>query len=90
MASSSSRSLSLPMSEEVGRGRFVFEIVFSGGKRSLPSWKSGTGSSKSFSRCSPSSLSSRLTSARVAAETTTCPPWPADMILAARCTSMPT
>ena len=26
----------------------MFEIVFSGGKRSLPNWKSGTGSSKSF------------------------------------------
>ena len=33
---SSSRSRSLPTKEEAGRGRFVFEIVFSGGKRSLP------------------------------------------------------
>ena len=66
-ASSSSRSRALPTKEEAGRGRFVFEIVFSGGKRSLPSWKSATGSSKSFRRCSPSSVRSPSTSARVAA-----------------------
>ena len=46
------------------------------GSASCPSWKSATGSSKSFSRCSPSSVSSPSTSARVAAERTTWPPWP--------------
>ena len=35
----------------------------------VPSWKSATGSAKSFSRCSPRSVSSPSTSARVAAET---------------------
>ena len=68
----------------------MFEIVFSGGKRSSPSWKIHTGSGKSFTRCSPRSASSRSTSARVACETSTCPPWPAAMIRAARCTSSPT
>jgi hypothetical protein len=31
-------SRSLPTKEEAGRGRFVFEIVLRGGKRSSPSW----------------------------------------------------
>ena len=54
---------------DAGRGRFVFEIVFSGGNalarragRALPA------RAKSFSRCSPSSVSSPSTSARVAAD----------------------
>ena len=48
-------SCSLPTKELAGRGRFVFEIVLSGGKEPLPSWKIGTGSSMSFRRCSPRS-----------------------------------
>ena len=35
---------SRPTNELAGRGRFVLEIVFSGGKRASPSWKIGTGS----------------------------------------------
>jgi hypothetical protein len=87
--SSSFFSRSLPTKEEAGRGRFVFEIVFSGGKRSLPSWKSATGSAKSFTLCSPSSVRSPSTSARVAAERTTWPPWPDAAIRAARWSSRP-
>ena len=34
----SATSRPLPMKELAGRGRFVFEIVFSGGKRTCPSW----------------------------------------------------
>ena len=49
---------------DAGRGRLVFEIVFSGGKRSSPSWKSDTGSPKSFSRCSPRSRTSTRRAAR--------------------------
>ena len=37
MATSSSRSLSLPTSDEAGRGKFVLEIVRSGGKSPSPS-----------------------------------------------------
>ena len=37
------------------RGRFVLEIVFSGGKETSPSWKIGTASAMSFRRCSPRS-----------------------------------
>ena len=44
----------------------------------LPSWKIGTASAMSFSRCSPRSMSSSSTSAAVAAERTTWPPWPDD------------
>ena len=86
---SSSRSRRRPTKEEAGRGRLVFEIVFSGGKRSEPSWKSATGSSKSFNRCSPSSVSSPSTNARVAAETTICPPCPEAATRAARWSSRP-
>ena len=35
---------SLPTKELAGRGRFVFEIVLSGGKEPSPSWKMGTAS----------------------------------------------
>ncbi len=34
----------VPTKELAGRGRFVFEIVFSGGKDSTPSWKIDTAS----------------------------------------------
>ena len=46
---------------------------------------------ESFSRCSPRSRSAvaRRRAARVAAESSTCPPWPAAAIRAARCTSVP-
>ncbi len=37
--STASTSASLPTNELAGRGRFVFEIVFSGGKEPSPSWK---------------------------------------------------
>ena len=36
-------AFALPTNDETGRGRFVFEIVFSGGKSLSPSWKSATG-----------------------------------------------
>jgi len=36
-ATTSAVSRSRPTKDEAGRGRFVFEIVFSGGKRSFPS-----------------------------------------------------
>ena len=42
------RSRSRPTNDDAGRGRFVFEIVFSGGNAPSPSWNSETGSSKSF------------------------------------------
>ena len=48
---------SLPTKELAGRGRFVFEIVLSGGKLSSPSWKMATACSMSFRRCSPRSVS---------------------------------
>ena len=38
VASTSESSRSLPTNELAGRGRFVFEIVLSGGKLSSPSW----------------------------------------------------
>ena len=83
-------SRSRPTKLDAGRGRFVFEIVFRGGKRSEPSWKIHAGASKSFKRCSPRSVSPPSTSSRVSFESSTCPPWPAAAIRAARCTSMPT
>ena len=57
LSSTAARSRCRPMKELAGRGRFVFEIVLSGGNRSSPSWKIATGSSMSFSRCSPSAMS---------------------------------
>jgi len=87
MTSDTSRSR--PTNDDAGRGKFVFEIVFSGGNRSSPSWKIHTGSAKSFSRCSPRSVSSPSTSARVAADSTTWPPWPEAAMRAARCSSRP-
>ncbi len=90
-ATTSATSRSRPTKLDAGRGRFVFEIVFSGGNDSPPSWKIHTGSSKSLTRCSPRSRSSDVsTRSRVAFESSTCPPWPALMIRAARCTSIPT
>jgi hypothetical protein len=89
-ATTSRTSCSRPTNEESGTGRFVFEIVRSGGKRSDPSWYSGTGSAKSFNRCLPKSSTSSATNSRVAAESSTWPPWAALMILAALCTSGPT
>ena len=86
-ASSSSRSRVRPTKEEAGRGRFVFEIVFSGGKASLPSWKSATGSSKSFSRCSPRSRTAPSSSARVATRQQDLAPVARRLTRAARCTS---
>ena len=73
-STTSDTSRSRPTNDDAGRGRFVFEIVFSGGKRSVPSWKIQTGSLKSFTRCSPRSASSPSTSACVACETSTWPP----------------
>ena len=46
--------------ELAGRGRFVFEIVLSGGKLPSPSWKMETASAMSFSRCSPRSVELEL------------------------------
>ncbi len=37
--STASTSASLPTNELAGLGRFVFEIVLSGGKEPFPSWK---------------------------------------------------
>ena len=37
-AATSAISASRPTSDDTGRGRFVFEIVFNGGNRSDPSW----------------------------------------------------
>ena len=39
LARTSSSSVSLPTKELAGRGRFVFEIVLSGGNEPSPSWK---------------------------------------------------
>ena len=86
----SDTSCSRPTNDDAGRGRFVFEIVFSGGKRSCPSWKIHTGSEKSFSRYSPRSASFTSTSDLVACDTSTWPPCPAAAIRAARWTSSPT
>ncbi len=46
-----------PTKELAGRGRFVFEIVLSGGNVPSPSWKMATASSMSLKRCSPRSTS---------------------------------
>ena len=66
------RHLSLSSSrrtnEDAGRGRFVLEIVLRSGKRSSPSWKIATGPAKSFSRCSPRSVTPPSSNARVAAD----------------------
>jgi hypothetical protein len=86
----SSTSFSLPTKELAGRGRFVLEIVLSGGKDSDPSWKIQTGCAKSLSRCSPRSKTSYSTSSRVSFESRTWPPCPAAAIRAARWTSGPT
>jgi hypothetical protein len=56
-SSTSCSSRSLPTKELAGRGRFVFEIVLSGGNCPWPSWKIASGSGMSLSRCSPSSTS---------------------------------
>ena len=47
-ASTACTSRVLPTKELAGCGRFVFEIVFSGGNDASPSWKSATGSAKVF------------------------------------------
>jgi hypothetical protein len=89
----SESSGSLPTKELAGRGRLVFEIVLSGGKEPAPSWKIGIAPSMSFRRCSPRSISSSVpgsSNETVEGDNTTCPPCAALMILAARCTSMPT
>ena len=86
----SATSRSRPTNELAGRGRFVFEIVFSGGKSPSPSWKIEHRLVEVLQPCSPRSVSSSSTSSRVAAETSTCPPWPAAAIRAPRCTSAPT
>ena len=70
----SSVSRALPTNELAGRGRFVLEIVFSGGKDPSPSWKMGTASEMSLSRCSPRSVSETPTSSAVERETMTWPP----------------
>ncbi len=63
---------------------------------SAATWYRRSGRGRSFSRCSPRSISEMpvgieaSTIARVASETSTCPPWPAAAIRAARWTSMPT
>jgi hypothetical protein len=71
LESTSSTSPLLPTKELAGRGRFVFEIVLSGGKVSSPSWKIETGPSMSLRRCSPRSVRAKLTAPAVALETTT-------------------
>ena len=81
----SASSASRPRNDEAGTGRFVFEIVFSGGNSPSPSWNSRTGSAKSFNRWSPRSRTSiPSTNSRVARESNTCPPWPALITRAAR------
>ena len=60
----SATSVSRPTNELAGRGRLVFEIVRSGGKRALPSWKMTTGVAKSLRRCSPRSTSSSVPTGR--------------------------
>jgi hypothetical protein len=77
-------SRSLPTKLDAGRGRFVFEIVFSGGNDPSPSWNSDTGSAKSFNRCSPRSSTSSSTRARVARVRRIWPPCPALITRAAR------
>ncbi len=89
-ASTASSSRSRPTKELAGRGRFEVASVRSGGKEPSPSWKSSTGAAMSFRRCSPSSRSGSATRAAVAAETRTCPPWPAAATRAATWTSSPT
>ena len=89
----SSSSASLPTKELAGRGRFVFEIVLSGGKVPSPSWKIETGSVDVLEAVlAEVGELERLgsSSATVDGESTTCPPCAALMIRAARCTSMPT
>ena len=66
-SATSAVSRSRPTNEDAGRGRFVLEIVLRGGKRSSPSWKIATGPAKSFSRCSPRSVTPPSSNARVAA-----------------------
>src|SRR5207302_1475223 len=73
-SATSAVSRSRPTNEDAGRGRFVLEIVLRGGKRSSPSWKIATGSAKSFSRCSPRSVTPPSRNSRVAADNSTCPP----------------
>ena len=92
MSAAMSRSSSVrPTSGSSWAGRFVALRERSGGNRSEPSWNSLSGAPRSLSRCSPRSRpGSRSSAARVTSESTTCPPWAAAQILAARWTSMPT
>ena len=92
MSAAMSRSSSVrPTSGSSWAGRFVALSERRGGNRSQPSWNSLSGAPRSLSRCSPRSRpGSRSSAARVTSESTTCPPWAAAQILAARWTSMPT
>ena len=90
-ARTSSSSRSRPTKELAGRGRFVFEIVLSGGKLSSPSWKIGDRvldvlqavlaevgepeAVEEVARCSQSTI---------------WPPCPVAATRAAKCTSLPT
>ena len=88
-ASSSSR----PRKGVAGTGRFVRWRLRIGGNSPAPSWNTRSGALKSLNRCSPRSISSNdsgSSSETVEGDSTTCPPCAALMILAARCTSMPT
>ena len=95
-------SFSLPTNDVSCAGRLfgLASMVRGGGKSAgrssiTRSWRR-SGCSMSRSRCSPRSRSvtpsgsERSTSARVASERMTCPPWAASEIRAARFTSMPT
>ena len=89
MHSASSRSR--PTNELAGRGRFVLEIVFSGGKRSVPELvdRDRRGEVLEPVLAEVGQLELRRAAA-VAAESRTWPPWPAAAIRAPRWTSSPT
>ncbi len=91
-ASTSSSSRSRPTNELAGRGRFVFEIVFSGGKEPSPSWKIATASrdvlQPVLAEIGERGAVDEL--ARSPPRQTTWPPWPEAATRAAKCTSSPT
>jgi hypothetical protein len=95
-SSSAAASASSPSRPAKGAGA----AALSGGKLSCrpgaTSWKSRSRSSRSFSWCSPRSRTetagrgSSRSSSLVVCDGSTCPPWPAAQIRAARCTPRPT
>ncbi len=91
-ATTSACSRRRPTNELTGAGRLVGLSVRSDAKVSSPTWNSRTGASRSFSQCSPRSVSSTSlwASSFVRSDSSTCPPCPAAPMRAAVCTSMPT